>query len=507
MMRSPSPAAVGENVALGAAALLVSLVAGAFVAHVGIIWVLGIVGVLCGAGMVMSREATLWFVIATGIVLTGVCQMYVPGTGYFKYIPPLASLALLAYTVSEWLQHPRRSVPGTVQLFFLFMGISLLSMALNWQSVGMALVGLKSYYPMWTLFIALAMGLWRPQVIDALPRMALWLALLQLPFVLQQFLVLVPMREHIPGLVAVDVVAGTFGGDPLGGGDNAVLTVFVIIVSACLLGMWRHGALSGLVALSGVLLLLSPLLANSARVALIYVPLVFLVVFFGDMIRHPLRAAGGMLVIAGFVVGMLMSYTVLNQDPHTKTWQDLIRNTYEGQLATERERADDYSSLSRWTALTFWAGQQHRNAVMETLLGFGPGASRVEEGGLGLARTLAQERYGGRHIGYTAVSALLWDVGVVGLVSVLALFWAGFLQTRRLVRHYAGVDPVRAGIAHGLSAGMVVLVLSLAHKDYFVSSIPYQTLVVCVFGYLAAQIRRIEAAEGEGSRAVAVAAT
>lgn len=502
-MIPPTAHVIGERVLLPLAVLLVSVLAGAFAARVDFIWLLVVVGVLIAGALAFSREATLWVTIVAGIAVAGLAQMYVPGAGYVKYIPPLAALALLAHTVSDWLQHPRRSVPSTVQIVLVFLSLSAFSIALNWQSLGLLLVGLKTYYPMWTLFLGLAMLQWRPQVLDALPRVALWLAVLQLPFVLHQFLMLVPMRQGIPGVVAVDIVAGTFGGDIWGGAANAVLTVFLITVSACLLGMWRHRALSGPVALAGVVVLLTPLLLNSARAAVIYVPLVFLVLFAGDVFRHPLRAVAGVSVGALMVFGMLLSYTALNQDPKTKSWQDLIRNTYEEQVETERERSDNHSSLSRWTALTFWAGEQHRAAPMETLFGHGPGASRVEEGGVQLARTLALERYGGRHIGFTAVSALLWDVGVIGLMSVLALFWAGFWQARRLARHFAGVDPVRAGIAEGLSGAMVIMALSLAHKDYFVAHVPYQTVVVCIFGYLAAQIRQLDDLEPSTGRGVA----
>lgn len=502
MMSSSSAPALGERLLLITGAIAVALLAGAFVAKANFIWVVGLLGVLTAGAMVFSREATLWFVVITGLVVVGVCLMYVPGTGYFKYIPPLASAALLVHMLSDWLQHPNRFVPSTVQVFLVFMVLSLVSMAANWQSFGMAGVGLKSYYPMWTLFLGLAMIRWRPEVIDAFPKVALWLALLQLPFVAHQFLFLVPMRENIAGIVPVDIVAGTFGGDIWGGGANSVLTLFLIIVCACLLGMWRQGAISGFTALGGVLLLLTPVLVNSARAALIYLPLVFGMVFMSDMVRHPLRALAGVAVAAGLVAAMLMSYTVLNKTPGTESWRDLLRNTYEYQLASERERSGDYSSLSRWTVLTFWAERQRASAVVQTLIGHGPGSSRVEEQGLDLADTLAERRFAGRQIGYTAVAALLWDVGVLGLAVVLILFWAGFLQARRLMKYYAGKDPARAGIAQGLSAALVILVLSLAHKDFFVFHIPYQTLVVCVFGYLAVQVRRIEPADRPGRNAV-----
>ena len=495
MMGSFSGPAVGEKLLLVAGALAVGGLAGAFAANVDFLWVLALLAVMCAGIMVLSRETTLWFIIITGIVFAGLGMMYVPGAGPLKYVPSLAAAALAVHMVSDWLQYPRRPIPSTVWWFLAFVGLSLLSMGANWDGFGMAAVGLKSYYPMWTLFLALAMIHWRPQVIDSMPKVALWLAFLQLPFAIHQFLVLVPMRENMTGVVPVDIVAGTFGGDITGGGANSVMTLFLLMVSAGVLGLWRHGVMSGPKAVLLVLLVLSPVLVNSARAVLLYLPLVFGIIFISDIIRHPLRAIGGILAAAALVVAIVVSYTALNQTPDTRTWQDLVRNTYESQMASERERSGDFSSLSRWTVLTFWADKQRLTSPMESIIGHGPGASRVEEDGLDLADTLAERRYGGRRIGYTAVGALLWEVGVLGLTLVLGMFWAGWCQARRLVRYYAGRDPVKAGIAHGLSATMVILVLSLAHKDFFVFHIPYQTMVACVFGYLAAQVQRIESAE------------
>ena len=47
----------------------------------------------------------------------------------------------------------------------------------------------------------------------------------------------------IQGLVPVDIIAGTFGGELFGGGNNAEMATFLIIVLAFLLSRWRSGLL------------------------------------------------------------------------------------------------------------------------------------------------------------------------------------------------------------------------------------------------------------------------
>ena len=491
-----------ERLVLYGGALAASILAGAFVAKMDFVWVVAAIGVMTGTAMLVSREATLWFVLISGFVVVGVSQMYLPQGKYIKYLPVLAAAGLLLHVTADWLSSPRRAVPITVPLFLAFLALSVISIGANWTDFGMATIGLKSYYPMWALFLGLALIRWKSPIVDSLPKAALVLAFLQLPFVAHQALVLAPRREGVPGLVSVDIIAGTFGGDVWGGGANAVLSVFLITVVACLLGMWRQGALKGWKAIAGSLLFILPVALNNSRVALVYVPLVFGVVFFSDIVRHPLRVLTGMFLTVLLVLGMLTSFT---DSRDTRSWTDFVRSTYESQLDSERSRAQLYVGFTRLTVLKFWVDEQRLDAPAEILIGHGPGATRVHIGNL--AETMAERRYGGRMIGYTAVAALLWEVGVLGLALVLAMFWAAFRQASGLVKYYSTRDPTKAGIARGLRAGVLILAISLAHSDFFAFHVPYQALMTCVFGYLAAQTHLVRSmrsaarsAAGDASR-------
>jgi len=226
---------------------------------------------------------------------------------------------------------------------------------------------------------------------------------------------------------------------------------------------------------------------NSSKVALLYLPIIFAVIFYAEIVRQPLKVFLGTVLVSALLVAMLASFTMLSRNSETTTWTDLLQQTYEGQLASTQEREDLYSGLSRWTVLTFWAQKHRRLNPVEILIGHGPGATRVQPEGLNLAKTLAEKRYGGLAIGYTAIAALLWEIGVLGLAAVLWIFWLAFRQAGRLARYHATRDSLQSGIAYGLQASVIVLCLSLAHKDFFVFHVPYQVLLMLVLGYLAAQ--------------------
>ena len=446
-------------------------------------------GLIAGLAVISYRKALLWFVILGGIVIVGTAQLYLPGSKYIRYIIPLATLVLIFYAVMDRISSKAASNPAIgvtlTQCLIAFLGISLMSTIINTSDTGVAIMGLKGYFQMWALFFGLIFIRWRADIIDSIPKGMLLIAFLQLPFVLHQYIFLVPKRVGLgSGVVAVDVIAGTFGASMFGGGANAVLAAFMMIVVACLLAIWKNGGLSTTKTTIMCLLFLAPVFINEAKISAIYLPMIFCVVFYNQIIRAPLKFLGAAIALGILLAGMLTALTLSQQSGKLKTWSDLVEFTVERQTASTAERRGQYSELSRLTALTFWAEEHVKANPVYTLIGHGPGASRVQDGGLNLATTLAETRYSGLQIGYTAASAVLWDTGILGLGTVLAAFYAAFRLAGRLGRRYRDSDPVKAGLFEGLRAGLTVLGLSLFHKDFFAFHIPYQTLIMLIFGYL-----------------------
>jgi hypothetical protein len=297
-------------------------------------------------------------------------------------------------------------------------------------------------------------------------------------------------------VVPADVVAGTFGANLLGGGANAVLAAFQVIVVAVLLALWKNNVLSLWRLVPLVLLLLAPLLVNQAKIAVLYLPLAFLVLFRRDFIVRPgkfLVAAAG---VAGVFALMMTALLMTNPSGRLNTWGELVQWVVDRQTASISERGEDYNALSRWTALTFWAGEHATANPVHTLVGHGLGASREQDSADDFASTLAERRYAGLGIGYTAVSALLWDTGLVGLLTVLGMFGSAFLMAGWLANHHRDRDPRRCSLFEGLQAGIAVLTLGLAHKDFFVVHIPYQTLSYLLIGYVANAWLQVKRSQG-----------
>jgi phosphatidylserine synthase len=103
-----------------------------------------------------------------------------------------------------------------------------------------------------------------------------------------------------------------------------------------------------------------------------------------------------------------------------------------------------------------------------------------------VSNTLAQKKYPGMRIGYTGLSALLWETGVLGVVCVLGMFLSAFLAAGRLATHHRRRgDSFHTALFEGLQAAIAVLTLSLAHKNFFVVHLPYQAIVYLLIGFVA----------------------
>lgn len=459
------------------------------------------IGLILAVLLISSRIALFWFVLIGALVLVGTLQLYLPGSRYVRYVFPLASAGLILHWLMDQLvsrnAKPRVPLPALVPWAIAFAMTGMISTLLNLSNPGVAVVGFKDYFQMWAFFLGIIFLRWKPAFVDTWPRALLAIALVQLPVAAHQYLVLVPQRTGWGGnIVAVDIVAGTFGAEFYGGGANAVLAAFMIIVIGCLLAMWKNGVLSvpKLTLLSA--LLFTPLLVNEAKISALYLPLVFLVLFWREAARHP-----GRFLLAGMSMGivlalLLTALTLSHPSGKLRSPTELIQLVVAQQTATVSERRGEHSELTRWTSLTFWAKENVRANPVNMLVGHGLGASRVQEGGLNLASTLAETRYRGLQIGYTAISALLWDTGIIGLACVIGMFVSAFRAAGRLGRYYEGRDAFRAGTFQGLQAAVAVLALSLAHKDFFVVNLPYQTLIYLTFGWIgwaSLQIARDEA--------------
>jgi hypothetical protein len=458
-----------------------------FIASTGnFVAVVAAIGLIVGLLILSNPLYVLWSVLLGGLIVSGLAMLYAPQLQLVRWAVALASIVLIAMALLDQIasqgRRDRSDMPAIGwQIAALFVVVAIAGWA-NGQGAMQLVVGLKSYFQVAGLFFALVFIPWPQRVLDALPKAMLYTAFLQLPFAMHQLIFLVPRRVgYGEGVVAYDVIAGTFGASMFGGGANAVLSAFLLMVIAVLLALWNNRAIS----LNKLVLLGAPLLApiffNESKVSVLYLLIIVLIIFKNEIALRPARALVSGGIAAMLLAGLMFAYAALYAD-ESKGPADLIAGTIQQNFSTDTGHGQFY--LNRWTAITFWAKEHTLTNPVPMLLGHGPRASREGGSGLDAGVTLASQRYPGLGIGLTGVSAVLWEAGLLGAGLVAAMFWTAYTTAGKLRERHKG-QPYEAGLFSGLQAGVAILMLSMCHKSFFVFDIGYQSILMLLFGYLA----------------------
>jgi len=435
----------------------------------------------------------LWCAVLGGLVIAGAFQLYIPQLQRVRWLlMPIATVLALQglWEISgkRGTQDPQPT-PSVLWWCLAFLAAVTITTASSPFVAERFSIAFKGYFQLWGLLIALTFIAWPAGTIDRLPRAFLGIALLQLPFVLHQLLVLVPRRVGMGGgIVPVDIVAGTFGASLEGGGANALLNAFLIIVIAGLLAARQYGVISLTRFFVFFVPVAIPIFVNSAKVSVLYLIAVFAVLYGKDLVERPLRFLAATFAMTLLLLVVLIALVLgAHNTERVGTVSDLIRFTYEYNIAND-EVGD---SLSRTGALEFWADRHGRADIKGTLIGHGIGYTRVADVETPYRETVRATVNGvpvnidiAQNIGNTGVAALLWETGVFGLFCILGLFAATFRSAGRLEQRHRHV-PERAAAFRAIRAAAVVMIIMLMHKNSIVYDAAYQTLIMIIIGFTA----------------------
>jgi hypothetical protein len=351
------------------------------------------------------------------------------------------------------------------------------------------IVGIKGYFQVWALLFAITFIPWRQSTVDAIPRVLLIIALIQIPFVLHQLLVLVPSRSGVgDGIVAVDVIAGTFGASLEGGGANATLAAFLVMALAGSVSAVQYRAMPAWWLLVLVPMLMFPMLVNMAKVSVLYIVAAFGVLFYRDMLAHPMRFLAAIAGIAALGAVLMTAFTLsAPENAGVEDWQSLIEYTYQSNIEEEQVAGQ----LTRASTLDYWIEKHWPADIMGMLIGHGVGVTRVADAADPFESTVSVSQGGAPLIidltlkpGTTSIAAILWEGGVIALTLIAGLLVATYRSAGRSALFYKDV-PERAATLRAVQACVAVLFISLFHKNMFVFDVIYQTLLVVIIGYTA----------------------
>ncbi len=482
MNSSANPVGRNMSFAIVLASVLAAILFGLVAVTANPILITVMAALLAGVVLLTRPDWVVWLVLSLGLLVAGLLPLYVDALAS-KTVWGISLLGFflmfIAFFKVATSPRIRKNTPAFIWVALGFLVYALLNSLIQWHSAGEFIGGFKRYFQMWGLLFALCWLVFDERDIRRWRAFFVIVALVQLPFAVYQLIALVPLREgfrnSIPGIVPIDVVAGTFGAHIYSGGANSEMATFLIIVLAFLLARRMEKALSigRLILLTP--LVLAPLFLGETKVVVIMLPLMFLVLYRSEMIARPHYGLMGLIV--GALLTVVAGYAYLNITQ--KTLDDQIADTLSYNIY-EKGYGVDY--LNRTTVLTFWAERQGAHDPVSFMFGNGLGSSHSPTGGH-VAR-----RYPGHGIGLTAASTLLWDMGVFGsglFVAILALAWHSAGRLRR----ESTAPTVRADAA-AIQVALALFAFYLFFRLAVLETLSFQIVFAVLLGYLAWLHRR-----------------
>lgn len=432
------------------------------------------IGALALAFLFRDPKISIPIIVLLSLPTGALVSMIGPAAAKLPWLVSALTFSLWPLAMCRMLQ--QRTLPAYIPLTVVFVAHSLIFAMAQGNAVAEVVAGSKRYFQGYGVMFALAFFSVKKHDIALLGKLLLLTALLQLPFAIYEFLVLVPMRGGLEaGGEATDVVAGTFGANLVGGSANSEMAAFLLIVFSFLLTRWRTKLLTTARFASLAVLCLAPLLLGETKVVVLLFPVILLIVLRKDLIKKPEESIP--LFIAGVALCLAFGYVyVALMD--TKVAGDSLATTLQYNLGN-----DGYGNniLNRTTVLSFW--WQHHSLETPVHLFFGHGIGSAYLGMNNLIPghvALQYPRYG---IDLTSASTLLWDTGVVGFLLHLSLYFFAWSAASKL---WAKVgDPATRADLLAIQAALAIFLIFTFYRDSAVNLLSFEIVIALVLGYLA----------------------
>ena len=362
------------------------------------------------------------------LILCGLVQ-YFTGMQSVLWIPfflTLLMVGLLVMQTRDGSLHLDAQETIVLALYFSFLALAGASTLIQ-GGITVAIVAFKNEIALSLVMICLLLGFCRESQIYRATRYLYWVFYAQIPVMIYQVLLVVPQRVAVRGEDEKwDSVVGTFGGDPMGGGNTAAMGLFCLLIMLLKVSEYKHGLTTfksmalhivlgiGLCIIGEVkfVILLSPIFLAWVWLSPSYVKDVSKV-----NLKTLLVIVAGMLLLISLSIVILAYYysTAFGGDPSKSSLSIFIDSL---SYIFDPNYIMSTGELGRFTTFLFWLKNNDLWGLSGTLFGYGLNAtnsgSTVSPGFLNIIYNLILDS--------TSLSMLLWEVGVIGTLLFISLF-------------------------------------------------------------------------------------
>jgi hypothetical protein len=395
---------------------------------------------------------------------------------YAAFLPEILSgvafllIVFRIVTTRRLLVHPKYLL-----LFTLFTLHVVAGIILNTVDAGVVFAGVCTYFKYIPFFLLPAVYDFSDFEISGQMKLLLGLSLLQVPVAFYQRFV------QYAGVDSGDPVAGTLV-------TSSILSIFLVSVIAMLFAFHLHRKISLATLLILSLMLFLPTALNETKGTLVLLPFAIvapLMLFKGESKKAAVPVLLiGVVMIGGFVALYNLS---LGMTKERSISEFVSEGAFVEYLYKKEARNPDASVADKVGRVDSYILATKTLSSDPSKLFLGLGIGNVSEGFTPIfwgeyARTYAEL---GPH--HTAITHMIWELGLLGLMFAFAWYWFIFNDAQFLSRK----NDLRGTVGLGWSAVIVIYVISLGYKDLLIHNVI--GYLFCYFsGYVAASRLRAE---------------
>ncbi|AIA69505.1 capsular biosynthesis protein [Pectobacterium atrosepticum] len=361
------------------------------------------------------------------LVFCGLTQ-YFTGLLAVLWLPFILALNMVGLLIMQT-RYDRLHL-DTQELMVLTLYLSFLAMAglstLLQGGITVTIVGFKNEIALSLMMLCLLLGFCRESQIYRVTRSLYWVFYAQFPVVIYQVLFVLPRRVALRGEDEKwDSVVGTFGGDPMGGGNTAAMGLFCLLIMLLKVSEFKHGLTSFKSTALHIVLGFGLCILGEVKFVILVSPLLLAWVwlmpsYIKGMNNVNLKAI--LLIFTGMALLITVAITILASGYSSAFGSDPTKSAMSVFLDSLNYIFDtnyimESGELGRLTTLFFWLKNHDMWGISGTLFGYGLSAtnsgSAVSPGFLNIIYNLI--------IDSTSLSVLLWEVGVVGSLFFIGL--------------------------------------------------------------------------------------
>ncbi len=457
--------------------LLVGVVGGMAIATSAKMLIVPVFGLVVGLFLLLLPvEWILITLVAFAFLISGIVGYFAKINQVF-WVPYILGLAIWLITLAEVTLRgniQRGAWPFVLWAFVIYLLMLGINVLINPESPGIYLVAAKNYLFLLSVFLAGFVLIKKPETYEVIWKILLVVALLQLPVVIYQYVV-VGGKIADAGGQGWDAVSGSFGGSE-SGGSSGFMGIYLVTILALLISLLRNQAINASKATLFAVVCITPVfMAEVKAMFLIFLPLAFFWLFRTAIVRNPFQAGIWSLVFVAVMASGLFAYDKLHyQVANSVVDRTLLERVNEAVLLeTDPNYLNVLSGeMGRTALLVLWWRQHGLDEPDKLIFGHGLGSTRVSSFYVGEV----QKRFPRLRLDRNAMSVLLWDIGVAGACAYILLLVAGSRLSLRL----SASSDIPAQHRAYLETSGIYLILALASLVYNRSVIEHPGMIMLV---------------------------